>query len=104
MERHFNAAPRSMIMVNLKCAALALGLAASVAASPAFAKQRIHHPGYAARAQAVDGDSGAIRMSGGREAAIRECSDKSAAFRDYTWGMTQSDSYRVCMAGHGQPE
>jgi hypothetical protein len=92
-----------MMMVDVKRAALAFGLAA-VAASPAFAQPLAHHPGYAARAQATGADSGAIRMNVSRDAAIRECSDKSAAFRDYTWGMTQSDSYRVCMAGHGQPE
>jgi hypothetical protein len=92
-----------MIMVSIKHGALAFALAVAVA-SPVLAKPGARQAGYDARAQAIGGDSSAIRMDGDRAAAIRECNDKAAPLRDYTWGMTQSDSYRACMAGYGQPE
>ena len=89
-------------MVSVKHGALAFALAVAVA-SPVLAKPSARHAGYDARAQAIGGDS-AIRMDGARAAAIRECNDKAAPLRDYTWGMEQSYSYRSCMAGYGQPE
>jgi hypothetical protein len=96
-----------MIMIDFSktTAALALGLTLglALAATPATAKQRAAHPGYAARAQ-VFGESGELPISGPRAAALRECSDKVAPLKDYTWGMEQTDQYRACMAQHGQIE
>ena len=82
-------------------AALALGLA--VAATPALAAPRIHHPGYNARAQAIPGDLG-DGMSGRRAAALRDCSGKADKFSQYAWGNFSSDEYRACMAQHGESE
>src|SRR5439155_25625464 len=87
----------SMTMMNLTNAmtALALGLALTVAASPASAKNRAQHAGYAARAQAVGTDVGGVRDP--RAKALRECSTKAEPLRDYTWGNNQYDLYRACM-------
>jgi hypothetical protein len=84
-------------------AGLALGLALALTSTPAMAKQRVSRSGYAARDQAI-GEGGATLMNGSRAAALRECNNKAAPLRDYTWGMEQSDLYRSCMAQHGQPE
>ena len=90
-------------MVNFKNAtiALALGLAMIAGAAPAMAKSGAHHPGYAVRAKGVDVGSG---VSLDRAKALRECNAKIAPLRDYTWGVTEIDQYRVCMDQHGQPE
>jgi hypothetical protein len=92
-------------MSNFKTvtAALALGLAV-IAAMPALAAQRIHHRGYAARAQAVPGDIGDGAVSGHRAAALRQCNDLAGKYLQYLWGTTSSDEYRACMAAHGESE
>ena len=90
-----------MTNFNTVTAALALGLA--VAATPALAAQRIHHPGYAARAQAIPGDTG-DGISVRRAAALRECNGKGDKFSQYAWGNFSSDEYRACMAEHGENE
>ena len=82
-----------------------LGLALAAAATPALAKHKTTmHPGYAARAQAMPGEAGGPITSGPRANALRECNDKAAPLRDYTWGQEQDFSYRACMSQHGQPE
>jgi hypothetical protein len=84
--------------------AIALGLALTTAASAGMAKER-HAAGQDwrnARAQAIPNSD--IMMSGGRTTAIRECNNKAASLKDYTWGEQQADSYRACMAERGQPE
>ena len=92
-------------MINFKTvtAALALGLAVTAAATPAPAAQRIHHPGYAARAQAIPGDSG-DGVSSHRAAAIRACNEQGDKYLQYVWGNVSSDVYRACMAEHGEAE
>jgi len=95
-----------MAVINRRniSAALAIGFVVAAAASPALAQKRpAHHPGYAARAQAVPGDLGGAPGSD-RERALRECSSKADSMRQYTWGVTQGYMYRNCMAEHGQPE
>jgi len=79
-------------------------LALAITASAGFAKE-CHAAGQDrrnARAQAIP--NSAIVLSGARAAAIRECNDKVAPFRDYTWGDDQAMRYRACMAERGQPE
>ena len=86
-------------------AALALGLALAAAATPALAKHKTAmHPGHAARAQAMPGAAGGPIITGPRANALRECNDKVAPFKDYTWGVDQDQRYRACMSQHGQPE
>lgn len=43
-------------------------------------------------------------ISAERVAAIRECSERAAKFRQYTWGTHQLHVYRSCMASRGQVE
>ena len=83
--------------------ALALGLALA-AGSPALAKDRASRSGFGARAEAIGGGGPSEARAGQRASALRECNDRSAAYREYTWGEEQSDHYRACMAGRGQPE
>jgi len=91
-------------MINCKTVtALALGVAV-VAAAPALAAQRIHHPGYAARAQAIPGDIGDGTVSGHRAMALRQCNDLAGKHLQYLWGSESSDEYRACMAQHGEAE
>ena len=59
-------------MTTLRTGLALAVLAVAVAATPALAKHRAHHPGYAARAQAVDpGDE--FTMTPARERALRDC-------------------------------
>ena len=39
-----------------------------------------------------------------REKALRDCSDASNKFDQKTWGVTQVQTMRACMAQHGQGE
>jgi len=39
-----------------------------------------------------------------REAAMRECSNSAAPYKQTTWGSMELHQYRVCMMRHGQPE
>ena len=79
-----------MITVNkhltAPVSALALGLALAALASPSFA-QRSEQP-----------------MSTTREQAIRECNGIAGKYSQYTWGHAQIDTYRACMAQHGEQE
>jgi hypothetical protein len=95
-----------MINFTNVTAALVLGVALA-SASPALAAQRIHNPGHAARAQAVQGDLAGPSVegvSGSRAKAIQDCMDTSGKFSQSTWGNTQVQLYRSCMAGHGETE
>jgi hypothetical protein len=98
-----------MTMINPTnvTAALALGLALATA-TPALAAQRSHSPGLAARAQAVPGDRvipGDLEgMTGTRAKAVQDCMGTSGRFSQSSWGNTQVQLYRSCMAGHGETE
>ena len=93
-------------MINLSniTAGLVLGLVLTSAA-PSFAASRHVVPGHNARAHAIEQSIGGDGLvSPDRAGALRDCNEQAAGFRDYTWGHTQSDHYRSCMAQHGQPE
>jgi len=95
-----------MISLTKVTAALVLGIALA-GASPALAAQRIHHSGQNARAQAVQSDlagPGVEGMSGSRAKAIQDCMGMSGKFSQSSWGNTQVQLYRSCMAGHGETE
>ncbi len=95
-----------MINFTKVTAALVLGVALA-GASPAFAAQRIHHPGHNARAQAVQSEHavpGVEGVSGSRAKAIQDCMGTSGKFSQSTWGNWQAQLYRSCMAGHGEVE
>ena len=95
-----------MINFTKVTAALVLGIALA-GATPALAAQHIHHPGHAARAQAVQSDlagPGAEGVTGARAKAIEDCMATSGKFSQSTWGNTQVQLYRSCMAGHGEAE
>jgi hypothetical protein len=97
-------------MTNFKTATAALVLGVTLAATaPALAAQRIHHPGYAARAQAIPGqaspgDIGDGTMSSHRAKALRECNDLAGRQLQYLWGSESNDAYRACMAQRGEIE
>jgi len=95
-------------MINFTNVTAALVLGAALAgASPALAAQRIHQPGDAARAQAVQGDlagPGVEGVSGLRAKAIQDCMGTSGKFAQHSWGNTQVQVYRSCMAEHGETE
>jgi hypothetical protein len=67
-------------------ATLALGLIATACVSPALAQTNGDH------------------MSAARAKATSECNPASAKYPDYLWGDFEIDSYRACMAEHGQQE
>jgi len=81
--------------------AMALGLALGLAATPALARSSMR-AGYDARAEVPAGDIGGI--SAHRAQALRQCNERSAKKVEYTWGDTQSDEIRACMAQHGEGE
>jgi hypothetical protein len=92
-----------MTIIDFRTVTAALALGLTVVATPALAAQRIHHPGYAARAQAIPGDAG-DGISARRAAALRDCSGKEDKFSQYAWGNFSSDEYRACMAQHDETE
>ena len=95
-----------MISFTNITAALVLGIALA-GATPALAAQSIHHAGHAARAQAVQSEQavpGVEGMSGARVKAIQDCMGTSGKFSQSSWGNTQVQLYRSCMAGHGEAE
>jgi hypothetical protein len=77
-----------MARVKQHLASLALGLAVAAAATPSFAQR----------------SEDQNQMSGSRAQAIRECSVLAQRYPQSTWGDTQGDQYRACMAQHGQRE
>jgi hypothetical protein len=96
------------MMINFMnvTAAVVLG-AALAAASPALAAQRMHHRGHDARAQAVQIEQAVPRdgaVSGARARAIQGCVGTSGKFSQSSWGNTEMQLYRSCMAGHGEVE
>jgi hypothetical protein len=94
-------------MINFRhaTAALALGLVVATTATPTLAKSRATLPGHAARAQAIEGMvGGGVSVSPDRARSLHECTTLAAPFGESTWGNTESDIYRSCMARHGQPE
>ena len=82
----------------------ALAVALTLASAPALAQSRVHQGGYAARAQATQSLIVQDGVSIDRAQALRSCNDLAAPFRNATWGHSQDDVYRSCMARHGQPE
>jgi len=94
-------------MINFTNVTAALVLGAALIATPALAAQRIHHPGFAARAQAVQSDQapgGVEGVTAARAKAIEDCMGTSGKFSQHGWGNTQVQLYRSCMAGHGEVE
>jgi hypothetical protein len=71
---------------NTSVAALAFALAVTAFAPSSFA-------------QRGEGGSGAAR-----ESALRECNAAAAKYTDHGWETMKIDSYRACMAAHGQQE
>ena len=47
---------------------------------------------------------GGGQISGGRAAAIHECSVLASRYSQHDWGNVEIYQYRACMARHGQPE
>jgi hypothetical protein len=75
----------NMTRFSKALAALVLGLAVSVLATPSYA-------------QRSEG------MSGARAQAIRACTKEAGKLKQYVWGDAQEDMYRSCMMKHGQQE
>jgi len=61
---------------------------------------------FAASGSAQQSGDGARwdHMSAARTQAIHDCSVMADKIYNYTWGDTESDHYRACMAEHGQRE
>jgi len=93
----------TMISFRTAGAALALALAVAATATPALAKSGTAHPGFAARAQAIDviNDEG---VPAARARALRECNARIGSFKGYNQMSTPVSIYRSCMEEHGEPE
>jgi hypothetical protein len=68
---------------NASAAAFVLGLALTALASPVSAEYPV---------------------SAAREAALRECNVAASKYTAHIWLSMQIQTYRSCMAGHGEPE
>ena len=75
-----------MTIGNKRIAAMALGLAVSILASPSFAQRSEQH------------------MSAARTQALRECNLRAQKYTQHTWADVQIYTYGACMAEHGQQE
>ena len=91
-------------MIKFRIFIAAFGVALTLASAPALAKNGAAHPGYQARAQAIEAVAAPDGVSRARARALRACNDLAAPFKEHTWGNFQSDLYRSCMTQHGQPE
>jgi hypothetical protein len=90
-------------MIKFRILIATLGVALTLVSTPGLAKSRVNI-GHAAQAQSVEAVIAPNGVSRDRAQALRACNDLAAAFKEYTWGHTQSDIYRSCMTQHGQPE
>jgi hypothetical protein len=83
--------------------ALAMVAFATVGTAPAFAK---HHHRRIVRSDppvhAATFDTGALRPSLTRDAALRECNTEAQKYSDSAWETTKSAMYGTCMTEHGQ--
>jgi hypothetical protein len=86
---------------------IALIAAAAIVAVSASAAPR---PGYNAYGSVTPFDTQSNARTVGRNVAaarttaLRDCNASSGRLSQYTWGVQQSDLYRVCMDQHGQVE
>jgi hypothetical protein len=78
---------------------IAFVIAATTISSPAFSAAK--RSGYNAQASVP---SATESISADRAAALRDCAAATAGMSEYTWGVQIADTYRACMARHGQPE
>jgi hypothetical protein len=80
---------------------------ATLVASPAFAQSYGAPRGAYTLYNAVTpfGSPTLVQNGGsGRGASIRQCSDRAAQYKEYTWGDMDIQQYRACMAANGQVE
>ena len=75
-----------MVAISKYAAGMVVALAIAATASPSLAQSNGNH------------------MTSAREQALHECNTAAAKYRQYTWGHQEIDTYRACMANHGQPE
>ena len=88
--------------MNIRNLILAAAIAVATASSPALAaSNHSNRAGLNAYGAAQDATEA---LSPDRAQALRDCNDATSKMRDYTWGVTIGQSYRVCMQQHGQPE
>jgi hypothetical protein len=80
-----------MVRFRNATAALAMGLTVLAAASPGLAQERAD-------------EARALGISAMRAEALRACNARANRFTQHTWGHTQGDQLRACMAERGQPE
>ena len=93
-----------MLIKSNQMAAMCFMIAVITITAPAIARSRAHQAGHHAHAQATGDDFRSSVMSVDRAADIRACNVKANRWSQYTWGVTQSQQYRVCMYERGQPE
>ena len=91
-------------MINSRKFTAAIAVALAVVSAPALAKSRASHVGHLVLQQSIEGVTAPDGVSPDRARALRACNEFAAPFKNYTWGHTQDDLYRSCMARHGQPE
>jgi len=85
-----------MTIKRMHLLSIVLAAMMGVAATPGFART-VARP----LAWSVDGTA---QVSAARAGALRECNARARPYIQQTWGITQSQIYRACMAEHHQPE
>jgi hypothetical protein len=89
---------------------IALIAAAAIVAVSASAAGAAPRPGYNAYGSVTPFDTQSNTRTVGRNVAaarttaLRDRNVSSGQLSQYTWGVQQSDLYRVCMDQHGQVE
>jgi hypothetical protein len=79
-------AKEPVVAIKLTAPTLALTLAVVATSSPSVAQ------------------ANKTRTSAARERAIRECNIAAAKYVEHVWADWDIQTYRSCMARHGQPE
>jgi hypothetical protein len=91
---------RKIALIIATSAAVTLASGASAAERSGFNAFGTFSPYEAARPQ-MQTDA---KARAEREASIRDCTTAAAGLKQYTYGVTESQVYRSCMARHGQVE
>jgi hypothetical protein len=91
---------RKIALIIATSAAVTLASGAGAAERPGFNALGAFSPYEAARPQ-IRTD---VNATAAREAGIRDCNAAAAGLKQYSYGVTESQVYRSCMARHGQVE
>jgi hypothetical protein len=64
----------------------------------------VHHRPHSRLTDFLRSANAAPLIDAARARAIHDCNVAASTYKQYLWGHFESDTYRACMAEHGQTE